>query len=100
MASRLQARVALGGAVSGDFGRSWQVIRTRLFVSPPCLLLRRLDPHGRTLECLHQLPAGRSADLARARAGLKSAAIVSPRFAMRSRRASESRYLSYTKHSA
>jgi len=92
MASRLQARVALGGAVSGDFGRSWQVIRTRLFVSPPCRLLR-LDPHGRTLECLHQLPAGRSADLARARAGLKKCSHRFPEIC--SRRASESRYLSY-----
>src|SRR5206468_1114614 len=62
----------LGGAVSGDLGRSWQVISALgCIVSPLYRLVRRVDPHGRTLECLHQLRAGRSADLARARAGLK-----------------------------
>src|SRR5262249_11556728 len=46
-------------------------IRTELYVSPLYRLVRRVDPHGPTLECLHQLRAGSSADLARARAGLK-----------------------------
>src|SRR5215468_12355294 len=46
-------------------------IRTELHVSPLYRLVRRVDPHGPTLECLQQLRAGSSADLARARAGLK-----------------------------
>jgi len=46
-------------------------IRTELHVSPLYRLVRRVDPHGPTLECLQQLRARSSADLARARAGLK-----------------------------
>src|SRR5262249_8296073 len=62
----------IGGVVSGDLERSWKVISAlSCTVSPLYRLVRRVDPHGPTLECLHQLPAGSSADLARARAGLK-----------------------------
>src|SRR5215510_3666996 len=39
--------------------------------TPLYRLVRRVDPHRRTLESLHQLQARRSADLTRAGAGLK-----------------------------
>src|SRR5215467_9839381 len=60
---------ALSQVTLGDRGRSyphWGCIVSALY-----RLVRRVDPHGRTFERLHQLRAGRSADLAGARAGLK-----------------------------
>src|SRR5215831_12883577 len=71
-AKRRRLEWIVSGAVSGDLGRSWKVISAlSCTVSPLYRLVRRVDPHGPTLECLHQLRAGSSADLARARAGLK-----------------------------
>src|SRR4029077_11494374 len=60
------------GDDSGDFGRSWKITSAPgCTVCPLHRLVRRVDPHGPTFKRLHQLRAGRSADLARTRAGLK-----------------------------